>query len=427
MSRLGSNLVPRNGQVLQVVAVCRISGNPRQKELSLDDQLDNAHETVASLYVGEAAYKVISTKAKGELLNRPELEQIENDYRSGRFDLFVYDDLSRLIRGGEAARLLGVGVDHGTRSICIEDGIDTAETTWEEDALNACSENVAHNERLSRRIKQKRMNRFKKLGHAAAQPIAGYVVPSDAQSYDDWKKDESAGPIIEEGAKRLLASKNCSAVADWFNSRGFSVGRMCRRRTWDGPMVRRFYGNTLLKGLPQRGAKRTVKHHETGRRVSRTNPAGPTYYQASHLAHLDPALFDSLNVALEQRNAKRGRPKVDGTDPLQGVPRKRTRFPGQLTRCAYCGREYVWGGNGVKNSLMCNGARSWRCWNAVAIDGVLAATRIIAAICTELDRLDNFSAQFSEMVSRSRRVARRPFPSLAGNRSRGAGAGQDEA
>jgi len=78
---------------------------------------------------------VIATVGKVERLDRPELEEIENAYRSRKYDVMVYDDLSRLIRGGEAARLLGVGVDHGTRSICINDGIDTADDTWEEDEL----------------------------------------------------------------------------------------------------------------------------------------------------------------------------------------------------------------------------------------------------------------------------------------------------
>ena len=90
------------------------------------------------------------------------MDEIESAYKSGDYDVFVFDDLSRLIRGGEAARLLGVGVDNDTRSICIDDGIDTIDETWEEDALNACSENVAHNQRTSKRIKQKMMNRFKK-------------------------------------------------------------------------------------------------------------------------------------------------------------------------------------------------------------------------------------------------------------------------
>lgn len=139
------NLTPRNGHTLIVGSACRISGCENQKELSLDDQEDNVRETIAELYDGPVEFRVIATVAKGEWLDRPELAQIEAAYRSGEYDVFVYDDLSRLSRGGEAARLMGVGVDNGTRTICIDDGIDTIDDTWEEDALNACGENIAHN------------------------------------------------------------------------------------------------------------------------------------------------------------------------------------------------------------------------------------------------------------------------------------------
>jgi site-specific DNA recombinase len=165
MSRYSEGEVkPRNGHTLVVGIVCRISGCANQKELSLEDQEDDAKESVKELYDGPTEFDVIATVGKGEALDRPELERIEKAMLSGTYDLFVFDDLSRLIRGGEAARILCVGVDHGTRSICLDDGIDTIDPTWEEDALNACSENVTHNERTSKRIKTKTANRFKKFG-----------------------------------------------------------------------------------------------------------------------------------------------------------------------------------------------------------------------------------------------------------------------
>ena len=61
---------------------------------------------------------------------------------------------------------------------------------------------------------------------------------------------------------------NCTAVADMFNARGIPTGPYCRCKIWDGAMVRRFYGNTLLKGMPSRNVKHSVKFHEIGRRKS---------------------------------------------------------------------------------------------------------------------------------------------------------------
>lgn len=124
LRRRDSEVRPRNGHTLMVAMAGRISGCQGQKELSLADQEDNGRETVVDLYIGPAAYHVIAaTKAKGERLDRPELKLIEEAYQSGDYDLFIFDDLSRLIRGGEAVRLLGVGVDNGTRTLCIADDL----------------------------------------------------------------------------------------------------------------------------------------------------------------------------------------------------------------------------------------------------------------------------------------------------------------
>ncbi len=399
MSRKSENqLNPRNGHTLVVGIVCRISGCANQKEASLEDQEDNAKEAIAELYDGPVEFRVITTIGKGEALDRPELEQIEFAYRSREFDAFVYDDLSRLIRGGEAARLLGVGVDHGTRSICIDDGIDTVDETWEEDALNACSENVAHNQRTSKRIKQKMMNRFKKHGETARRSIYGYSVPAGAKSFVDWQKDPIAEKHILEGARILRATRNGAAVADYFNANNVPVGPYARNDQWDGTMVLRYYRNPLLKGMPYRGRMATVKHHGSGKRVSKKNPDGPTYYDAPHLAYFEPAEHDDLVALLATSNERFRRKAVNGADPRANVPRKRTRFPGQHARCWYCGRQFTWGGNGMKGHLMCSGSHKYHCWNSIHIDGALVTDRVRSAITEMLYQQDGFDDQFRAIV-----------------------------
>ena len=427
-----SEVKPRNGNTLVVGIVCRISGCSKQTDLSLEDQEDNCKGAVKELYDGPVEFETISTKGKGERLDRPELEKIETLYRSERFDIFAYDDLSRLIRGGEAARLLGVGVDHGTRSICIDDGIDTADITWEEDALNACSENVAHNQRTSKRLKQKLMNRFKKAGRSRARLIAGYIEPEGAASYDDLLKDPKAESWLCEGdglsyvtqhcpdmvdklkqigwvragADLLRETQNYSAVGDFLNRIGIPVGPYCRRKDWDGRMVRRFFANRLLMGKAGRGFRHSVKHFESGRRKSVPNPKGPTFYECLHLAFFTSDEFEELQTSLKERNARYKRKPVNGTDPLLKVPRKRTRFPGQFGCCWYCGRQHVWGGNGITDNLMCSGARQWNCWNSVGYDGRLAVTALVDWITVELYRLDRFEDQYRELVEVSHNSGR---------------------
>jgi len=403
MTRKSENeLKPRNGHTLIVGVVCRISGCANQKELSLDDQEDNGKETIAELYDGPVEFRVIATIGKGENLDRPELEQIEAAYNSGEYDAFVFDDLSRLIRGGEAARLLGVGVDNGTRSICINDGIDTIDETWEQDALNACSENVGHNQRTSMRVKQKMMNRFKKSGATAKRPIHGYSVPEGAKSFDDWLRDDAAEEHILEGARILRATLNGEDVADYFRKHQVPVGPYARNKDWDGTMVLRFYRNPILKGMPLRGRMATVKRHGSGKRPSKKNPKGPSYYEAPHLAFFDPPEFDDLVALLAASNAGYCRKKVNGVDPRANVRRQRTRFPGQHARCWYCGRTYNWGGNGDVGHLLCSGSHKYLCWNSIGINGAVVVDRVRTAITEVLYQLEGFDDQFRQLVELAR-------------------------
>ena len=167
-------------------------------------------------------------------------------------------------------------------------------------------------------------------------------------------------------------------------------------------MVRRYYRNPLLKGMPCRGKRHTIKHHEKGRRVSVPNPKGPVFRECPHLAHLDPMEFDELNALLETKNDKYHRKLVNGIDPLWQVSRKRTRFPGQHACCWYCGWHFVWGGNGAIEDLMCSSTREWHCWNSVGFDGELAAQRLVSAITGALYQLDGFDDQFAAMVTQAR-------------------------
>ena len=105
-------------------------------------------------------------------------------------------------------------------------------------------------------------------------------------------------------------------------------------------MVLRFYRNPTLKGMPQRGEMSTVKHHGSGKRSSKKNPKGPTYYEAPHLAFFDPAEFDDLVSLLAKRNSRYCKKKVNGVYPGTNMSWKRSRFPAQHARCWYCGRTY---------------------------------------------------------------------------------------
>ena len=375
------------------------SGCANQKDLSLEDQIDHGKQLVGEMYDGAVDYRVIATEGKGERLDRPELAQIEAVLRSRELDLLIVEDIGRPIRGGEAVRPCGVAVDHGVRVLAPNDGIDTNDDTWEEDVLSACQDHVGHNAHTSKRLKQKLMNRFVKFGGATAREIYGVIKPPGATKYGEWLKDTDATSNIQEGTDVLKATLNCSAVADLFNRKNVPTGKYCRSQKWDGRMVRRFYRNPMLIGKPGRGFRHTVKHHETGRRISEKNPKGPVFQSFPHLAQLDPIEFDELNARLTAANESRSRKKVDGLDPLLRRPRRRTRFPGQMVYCGICGHLLVFGGHGQNAHLICQGARDYTCRNGITADGPLSARKVANAVQDEIESLPDFDTAFLQMVN----------------------------
>lgn len=390
-------LVPRNGHTVNALAVCRISGCVNQTELSLDDQFDHLKQEVEELFDGPIEFHIISTKAKGERLDRPEIAQIEELIRSGQVDVILMEDVSRMARGTVAKDLWGLAIDHGVRCIAPNDGIDSVDSTWEEDLISACAHNVGHCANTSRRIKHKQMNRFRRNGGAIPLTVFGYIKPEGAKYYSEIRKDETVSPFLQEGLNILRRTRSWAAVADYFNRNQVPTGPHCRNSDWNGAMVKRLYHNPILKGKPQRGAKHSVKKNETGKRVSVVNPDGPTYRDEPHLAHFDAAELDSVLADVDAHHSRLGRRKASSGDRVHNT-RKRTRFPGQCAKCWYCGRDMVWGGNGIRDNLMCNGSREHHCWSSIAFNGELAAQLVMEEINSELIQLSGFEDQFAELV-----------------------------
>lgn len=396
-------LTPRNGIKPVVIIGARISGCRWQKEVSLEDQIDHGKEIVRDLYDGEVEYHIISTKGKGERLDRPELAEFEAFLRTRTIDLVVYEDVGRLIRGADAIRLCGIAVDHGTRFLAPHDSVDTDDPNWESDVFEACKEHVGHNAHTSKRLKQKLMNRFRKSGGSLAKLPFGYILPAGGKTYFDVQKDPrpDVPEILQKGKDLLQKTLNYSEVARYFNEVGAIGGTSRRKAKWSGASVSALYHNPILKGHPQRGKRTMDKQHETGRRISVVNPNGPTFIDCPHLAYFSAAELDPLLTELEAKNARHSRARKNGHDSRLRVPRKHTKFPGQFGTCWYCGSHFVWGGNGITNHLMCARSREWKCWNSVGFSGPLFVERLMTALLDRLTVLEGFDAQFRTLIADS--------------------------
>jgi len=52
---------------------------------------------------------------------------------------------------------------------------------------------------------------------------------------------------------------------------------------------------------------------------------------------------------------------------------------------------------------MCQGARDYRCWNGITVDGPLAASKLIAAIREAIAKLPDFDPVLVQLVEEERR------------------------
>jgi hypothetical protein len=256
----------------------------------------------------------------------------------------------------------------------------------------------AYNKDTSNRIRRSLRNRFQE-GSVFQFPLYGYIKPAGAKGDADVSKDPAAEPIYTEWFRRLESGASYSEIADWLNERGIPTGPYCRDKTWTCAMVSRVTHNPILKGVRVRNARISRRINKTGHRRSvKAPPKERLERVCPHLAFIDPGRYDRVVRIADRRNAKYRRKGTEGVDQRQGVPEKRTTWPGQHLRCGVCGRIFHWTGVKHKKMMMCSGAATYHCWNSLVLGGGVVVRKLTAAILAEIESLPDFDACFLEMV-----------------------------
>ena len=229
-------------------------------------------------------------------------------------------------------------------------------------------------------------------------PIFGYVKPAGAKSDADIHKDPAAEPIYDRWFTMLDQGASYSEVADWLNEQGVPVGPYSRSTRWTGKMVARITHNPILKGVRVRNARKSKRINKSGRRISvKAPPEERLERVCPHLAFIDPARWDRVIHKLKVRNANKRRGK-NGFDPRAGVPKKRTKFPGQHIRCGVCGEQLNYQGYNGAARLVCSGATEYRCWNSLSVHGPSAARNVAGRVLQEIEHLPGFSDELIDSL-----------------------------
>jgi DNA invertase Pin-like site-specific DNA recombinase len=386
-------LHPRDGRVLRVLLVCRIS-TERQDERALADQEALLRAWLAERYKGQVEIKVISGRGSGESLFREDAVELERCVRMRLYDLVITEDLGRIFRRLQALFLYEICQDHGVRVIAINDRIDTAEENWKVSGMFATLRHEAYNEDTARRIRRSLRNRFMQVGIVQTH-IFGYSKKSGTSSDDGLDKDPAAEVIYDRWFVILEEGGTYSDVSDWLNAECVSTGRWCRSRKWSPKMVARVTHNTILKGIRRRNERMARRVNETGKRKSiKAAPEDLLERECPHLAFIDAERYDRVIRLLKVRNAGYRRKRIDGVDSRAGVPKRHSRWPGGHLVCDCCGAPLVYGAHGQKDNLMCTASREYRCWQSISVHGPTARKKLATAIWDALEGLRDFESVF---------------------------------
>lgn len=394
---LNPELVARNGRVLRVIVVCRIS-TEHQDERSLQDQEALYRSWLSKHWDGAVEVEVLASQGSGESLVRDDYFRLIALVESRKFDLVISEDLGRICRRVHAHLFCELCQDASTRCIALNDHVDTALDNWTLSSFFAVMRHETYNADTSQRIRRSKRNRFINGGPWQC-PIYGYIKPVGATSIDDIQKDPAAEPIVERIFAMLEDGASFAEVSDWLNSESVSTGPYCRSEKWTGTILSQFVRNPVLKGIRHWNERTTVRRNSTGlRRSVKATPDQLLIAEVPHLAFIDAERFDRVMRMLKKRNKNYQRKKVDGVDPREGVPRQRTTWPSQHMQCGVCGATFIFGGHGRAGHIFCRGVPAYTCWNCPSVDVVNAGTRIVQRILSEIEQLPDFDSEFASLI-----------------------------
>ena len=264
-------LSPRNGSVLRVLGITRIS-TLNQDPKSLDDPQALLRQWVQARFAGPIEWKFIAGQGSGECVDRKEVIEATNEVESGRYNLVIMEDLARHMRRTHAVLFCEQCEDTETRLIAINDNIDTCKD-WRLHAFFAAMKHEQSNKDTSERIKRTLRNRFNQ-GEVIPCPIFGYIKPPDTQREEHLQKDPAAEPIYAEWFRRLDEGATFAEIADWLNDKKVPPGPYSRSDRWTGRMVGRITRNPILKGVRVRNRVKSKRLNKTGKyRAVKADPA----------------------------------------------------------------------------------------------------------------------------------------------------------
>jgi DNA invertase Pin-like site-specific DNA recombinase len=376
---------------LRAIVIGRIS-TEHQKEESIDASFRYVREHLARIYDGPAEIEYLGERASGMLTDRATIRQAEELITSGRIDLVIAEDLSRIYRNPRLQYdFVQNAVDHGCRVICIADNLDTATDHWEVMLGAAAFRHGTYLPDVRRRVRRTATHAFHNGG----------MVLRCRYGYRRLSKEEAASGHFGPKGLRIAKVAECTEmirqmcgwvhdgisyvrIAERMNEAEIPPGTYCRQQCWTSAAVVNLLRDPILSGTRR---FRVVVHEPifaTGKHRRRKGEK-PETEAHPELAHLTVAEQSALWGAMDQRAEVWRVPDGSSAQRL-GVPRSKALWPGQSATCKICGGRMYDLGTFLKCQNALPGATR-PCWNHVQVPIELTRQKLVSWIIAEADEV----------------------------------------
>ena len=372
---------------LRAIVIGRIS-TEHQREESIDASFRYVREHLSRIYDGPSEIEYLGERASGMLAERATIRRAEELISSGRIDLVIAEDLSRIYRNPRLQYdFVQNAVDNGCRVICVADNLDTATDHWEVMLGAAAFRHGTYLPDVRRRVRRTATHAFHNGG----------MVLRCRYGYRRLSKEEAASGHFGPKGLRIAKISQCTEtirqmcswvhdgmsyvrIAERMNEAETPPGPYCKQQRWTTATVVNLLRDPILSGTRRFRVVVYEPIFATGKHRRRKG-GQPETMVYRELAHLALAEQQDLWRIMDQRAALWHQP-ADNASKRLNVPRSKSLWPGQVATCGICGGRMYDMGRFLKCQNALPGAIK-PCWNHVQVRIDLTRQRIVDWLTAE--------------------------------------------
>jgi DNA invertase Pin-like site-specific DNA recombinase len=398
-------------RLLLVLIYARYS-TEEQNPRSIEAQIEYCKRFLAALGIKDYELEIRQdVEMSGELRSRPGIDEVWRGVRERRWDLILVEDASRLYRHDSwAVELVGAAYDKKTRTVCINDRVDSAGPVedWRPRLKEATRTHAQINWYTSHRIKRQQEYLWSQ-GAAVGNLRSGYrrrpstpateKEPAKGPYFDEI--DERWAPEIHTAYEKIAGDDPPWQVGKYVSEKGLPKTSNSISPEWTDKNVKSLIRETIYRGWDQYRVTHSVPQLETGKKKPEKSETSQMLERdMPHLRIVSDELWFQANAAIDGRRHDKNCPSGP-ENPLYGIPRDSRSLLSTLFKCGICGAPMHKGGRGGR-AYMCSAAHNRKCWNkATAEYGLIenAAKQAVREQLGAVDQVvDDFLRRLAELI-----------------------------